>query len=1018
MSDFLTLTSQLSTAVDQLNQVLQGDENATVMINGEEKPSVQKKTLDEVLARVQLVLDAAADIDAVKYANTAAGIANTTDGDYFSVFSNDPENYLDLYKNDNGTAIYQKSYPTTKAIKTKSENNLFSLKESIAHKNLFSAQQYNCEVLPDEIVNGNFELVVVDNKPMIRGYVTESSGAINLRARYTSVNINNFKSGKISASIYVHSSNTGLEATVSITQRGSGGSAVQTDEVTIHEIGGSILEPTEFTTVVDVHPDADREVEVYIQAPRQASAANNKEILFHSVCLADSNVSGFRNGEDKELPIVEEDSKNLFDYNSSLEEHRLNATFGIPEPFNYYVVSDFIEVAPQTVYSSNLNITRWAEYDHNKTLINGTKTNVETFTTHSRAKYVRLSLSTINGAYSQNLTRTDSGVPFTEFGIEEQPSVIEIKQIEQLSRSTRNIVNKDTLKRGSISEISGVPIYSESIFYTDEYISILPSEKYTSKYSVSVCYYNSNKEFISKLAINALETFTTPNDAEYARFTVNEVSIKEIFVCLGDEVGYANETNQNYKLLDLAIESGQLDFMTKTSQIINKEDLIYGFKLSSSGTSIEKNRDYVVSASKTIIPSGETYLKTFYPLSAIITFYDKSDEVISRHSTGNVNALAIPAEAASLRYSFVKSNVFRAMLNFGQESKQYQEYGYVIDYDKLARQQKFNADSVIKPLAIPSGYYKSNPSFNYARYDFDSSVYTINDLITEWNQLISDHSDYLSSEVMGKDSSGNYDIIKVTAKSEDRNLVGSTRYKLPKIVIACGLHGFEKHSMFDMLLLMKDICENWENDEVLSFLRWNVEIVFIPYCNPWGMAQGDTAELGRRNYNGVDCNRNFPNFWDEADDDPTSLYYRGTAPLSEAESQYVDAMFRDNADALIAIDHHNHSGTDLDKLTWVQFVIGEGYHPYVDVACQKTLLDTANSFRSSDYGMTGSGVAGYASQDYGSTCSSHGHFEYGIPSILVETFKTMDGLDRSKALQGCTEALGNLFTNLVRAKFS
>lgn len=116
MSDFFTLTSQLSTAVDQLNQILQGDENATVTIDGEEKPSVQKKILDEVLARVQLVLDAAADIDAVKYANTAAGIAATTDGQFFSVVSSNDDSYLELYENAAGVAELRKTYPSENAV--------------------------------------------------------------------------------------------------------------------------------------------------------------------------------------------------------------------------------------------------------------------------------------------------------------------------------------------------------------------------------------------------------------------------------------------------------------------------------------------------------------------------------------------------------------------------------------------------------------------------------------------------------------------------------------------------------------------------------------------------------------------------------------------------------------------------------------------------------------------------------------------------------------------------------------
>ena len=116
MSNYLTLVEQLSTTVDQLNQVLQGDENTTVMIDGEEKPSVQKKALDEVTARVQLVLDAAADIDAVKYPSTAAGIAATPDGQFFSVVSASESRYLDLYQNENGVAVFKKSYPSNQAI--------------------------------------------------------------------------------------------------------------------------------------------------------------------------------------------------------------------------------------------------------------------------------------------------------------------------------------------------------------------------------------------------------------------------------------------------------------------------------------------------------------------------------------------------------------------------------------------------------------------------------------------------------------------------------------------------------------------------------------------------------------------------------------------------------------------------------------------------------------------------------------------------------------------------------------
>jgi len=50
------------------------------------------------------------------YANTAAGIAATTTGQYFSVVDSSDINYLILYLNNAGTAVEQKRYPSVEAI--------------------------------------------------------------------------------------------------------------------------------------------------------------------------------------------------------------------------------------------------------------------------------------------------------------------------------------------------------------------------------------------------------------------------------------------------------------------------------------------------------------------------------------------------------------------------------------------------------------------------------------------------------------------------------------------------------------------------------------------------------------------------------------------------------------------------------------------------------------------------------------------------------------------------------------
>lgn len=63
--------------------------------------------------------EAAADSSALSgnvYADTTAGIAATSDGDYFSVVSPDDSGYLDLYLNSSGSAVFQKSYPSAKKV--------------------------------------------------------------------------------------------------------------------------------------------------------------------------------------------------------------------------------------------------------------------------------------------------------------------------------------------------------------------------------------------------------------------------------------------------------------------------------------------------------------------------------------------------------------------------------------------------------------------------------------------------------------------------------------------------------------------------------------------------------------------------------------------------------------------------------------------------------------------------------------------------------------------------------------
>lgn len=70
--------------------------------------------------RAELAASMAANSAGI-YPTTAAGIAATTNGQYFSIPGADPENYTDLYQNVSGVATYVDSYPNSQAINDKAD---------------------------------------------------------------------------------------------------------------------------------------------------------------------------------------------------------------------------------------------------------------------------------------------------------------------------------------------------------------------------------------------------------------------------------------------------------------------------------------------------------------------------------------------------------------------------------------------------------------------------------------------------------------------------------------------------------------------------------------------------------------------------------------------------------------------------------------------------------------------------------------------------------------------------------
>lgn len=124
-----------------------------------------------------------------------------------------------------------------------------------------------------------------------------------------------------------------------------------------------------------------------------------------------------------------------------------------------------------------------------------------------------------------------------------------------------------------------------------------------------------------------------------------------------------------------------------------------------------------------------------------------------------------------------------------------------------------------------------------------------------------------------------------------RELVGGIDRTL--LITGC-THGNEKNSLYAIYRLLKVLVEG--NNPYVNgiFDMFNIEIV--PIINPGGF--NDNTRTNRR---GVNINRNFSPYWDEADTDEGGENYKGPYPESESETRAMANLFRNNVGKYAAL---------------------------------------------------------------------------------------------------------------------
>ncbi|GAA5010872.1 hypothetical protein GCM10023206_18840 [Acinetobacter puyangensis] len=258
-------------------------------------------------------------------------------------------------------------------------------------------------------------------------------------------------------------------------------------------------------------------------------------------------------------------------------------------------------------------------------------------------------------------------------------------------------------------------------------------------------------------------------------------------------------------------------------------------------------------------------------------------------------------------------------------------------------------------------YNMSNDSIRLSSRDMLKLVYNF------YDQLTIDFPNHITMNLLGTDMLGNeireyvlspFGIGKMSSAPISIN-------KFPQLLIVTGQHGQEISSTIAVMLLCDELLRKFIDNDVLSAIRTSFSLRIIPAINSSG-----TKNNQRRNHNGVDLNRNFPNGWENAGK------YKGKKPLSEIENQIlVNWINRHKKDSMCFINLHDHS--DL-ALTW-----GCASHNWSQKILFKSFQKLAVWYHKKfdnlvDGDLTWLGVPrdGYSDKYIGN--------DLGLPTILVE----------------------------------
>ncbi|GEM_PF-3338420 len=509
-------------------------------------------------------------------------------------------------------------------------------------------------------------------------------------------------------------------------------------------------------------------------------------------------------------------------------------------------------------------------------------------------------------------------------------------------------------------------------WYASDYIKVVPNAKYTltakegSEAFRNVAFYREDKSFISRTLLsesqrNSPYILSIDSDTHYIRVTVAGVASEENrMIYKGTDVKaylpYVDSHPRNIPIegaTKLAVEEISRneaakinsDLFERTYNLYDPETVVEGFSLSDTGGELNPNElfhvsDFIPVEGGEIYTASQQASATRYISS--VAFYDENKNYIIKVMTLELSSephqvsLTAPENAAFARLSCRSSSISRQRMFYkGDIGKEYVPYSRKIKHEYLpdtlgqgtARKGDllhFTGDIHTPAVLSFSDSYTREDERRIFEGSPSTSV-TYEDMLTWWGDLADEFPDYITKELVGYDSSGEYEVhsyhfnpLKITNSDSNNDTVVRPRVMLVAFHI-------EQMNQLYPYLAMREMCRSWRDSPALAALRFEVEFVVMPYAHPWGFTYSDVPGGSyRMTSEGINTNGDFPFLWTKVE----GSIPNGDTPFATQEMRNVKKV-AEKFKPHVFLDMHSNFAGDLGSGLWTS--IGEygGYKSVV-----------------------------------------------------------------------------------------